>query len=359
MSNERSGSLDQWRGIAVLAVVFYHANPLTPLFHAHIPMAIASSVQVCVTRLGQLGVDTFFVISGFLITRLLLNEEDQTGSISLAAFYVRRATRILPAMFLYVLTALAASAAGLTRLEPMEGVKAASLLCNTPLMHCAHSFNHFWTLGVEEQFYLLWPLLLVISGRFRVPLVAITMLVGAICAMIPSLIVRGLYYNGLAVYCLSSGVMFALSPEFRAAFAAVKKIPIWALLILLQLFPVYDDGHWNFGYRVAFLIVAPILVSLVLARDGTLFGPRLSEAVRKIGLLSYSIYIWDSFGMWPYVSPAFKAMSVLAMPFAWISYRYVERPFIALGRRWSTAIIETRLEARQLSHACLSKHAAT
>jgi peptidoglycan/LPS O-acetylase OafA/YrhL len=311
---------------------------------------IVESVQVCVTKLGQLGVDTFFVISGFLITQLLLNEANQTGSVSLAGFYVRRATRILPAMLIYVLTAMVASAVGLTRLDSMEGVKAVTFLCNTSFVQCAHTFRHFWTLGIEEQFYLLWPLLLVMSGRFRVALVALTMVVAAICAMIPSLVIRGLFNNGLAVYCLSSGVLFALSPKFRAAFAVVRNIPTWALLIPLELFPVWGDGHWHFGHPLTFLIIPPILVSIVLARDGNIFGPQLSEAIRKVGLVSYSIYIWDSFGMWPYVSPAFRSLSVLAMPFAWISYRYIELPCIAMGRRWSKAIIEARY-ATQLGSA--------
>jgi len=347
MSNGRSGYIDQWRGMSVLAVIFYHANPVIFLFHTQLPTSIAASVQVCVTRLGQLGVDTFFVISGFLITQLLLKEENQTSSISLAAFYVRRATRILPAMLIYVLTAMIASAVGITRLEPIEGMKAISFLCNTSLVHCAYPFGHFWTLGLEEQFYLLWPLLLVTSGRFRVPLVTVTMLVAATCAMIPSLVIRDCYNNGLAVYCLSSGVLFALSPKFRAGFATVKKIRTWALLIpLLLVTPVSSDGHWDFGHPVALLAIPPILVSVVLARDGNVFGPQLSEALRKVGLASYSLYIWDSFGMWQYVYPIFRVLSVLAMPFAWISYRYVEMPFIAAGRRWSKAIVEARHSSR-------------
>jgi peptidoglycan/LPS O-acetylase OafA/YrhL len=356
MSNERSGYLDQWRGVSVLAVVIYHANPDRFLFDPHISASIAESLELFIARLGPLGVDTFFVISGFLITRLLLKEESQNGSVCLAAFYVRRATRILPAMLAYVLTVMAASAAGLIRLEPMAGVKAVSFLCNTSLVTCAYQFGPFWTLGVEEQFYLLWPLLLIMSGRFRVPLAAITMVVAAICAMIPSLVVRDNYNNGLAVYCLSSGVLFALSQKFRAFFAAVKRIPPWALLIpLLLVTPLCSDGHWKFGHPVALLTTAPILVAVVLARDGNIFGPQLSEALRKVGLASYSLYIWHWFATWHYVSPLLRGLSVFAVPFAWLSYRYIEPPFIAAGQRWSKAIIE----ARQLNHACLSKNAAT
>lgn len=356
MSNERSAYLDQWRGISVLAVVIYHANPDRFLFDTRISPSITDSLELFIARLGPLGVDTFFVISGFLITRLLLKEESLTGSVSLAAFYVRRATRILPAMLAYVLTVLIASAAGLIRAEPMAGVKAVSFLCNTSLVTCAYQFGQFWTLGIEEQFYLLCPLLLVMAGRFRVQLAAMTMVVAAICAMVPSLVVREHYNNGLAVYCLSSGVLFALSERFRTLFEAVKRIPTWILLMpLFLLTPLCSGGSWKFGNPVALLATAPILAAVVLARDGSVFGPQLSEAVRKVGLVSYSLYIWHWFATWHYVSPMLRGLSVLAIPFTWLSYRYVERPFIAAGQRWSKAIIE----ARQLSAACLPKDATT
>lgn len=357
MSSERSGYIDQWRGLSVLAVVIYHANP-DRLFDTHHANPIVVFLQLCLARLGPLGVDAFFVISGFLITRLLLQEESQTGAISLAAFYVRRATRILPAMLVYVLAVMVASVAGLTlRLEPVEGVKAVSFLCNTSLITCAYQFAPFWTLGIEEQFYLLWPLLLLMSGRFRTPLTAIAMVVAAICAMIPTLIVQDLFNNGLAVYCLSSGVLFALSQRFRAAFGAVKRIPTWALLIpLFLVIPLDYDGHWAFGHPVALLTIPPILVSVVLARDGNIFGPQLSEALRKVGVVSYSLYIWHWFATWHFVSPMLRALSVLAIPLAWISYRYVELPFIAAGRRWSKAIIAARAAKRAAEGVTLSCH---
>jgi peptidoglycan/LPS O-acetylase OafA/YrhL len=347
MSNERSRYIDQWRGISALAVVIYHANPARLLSYTHIPTQVIGLMQLCIVRLGQLGLDTFFVISGFLITRLLLREQDETGSVSLKAFYIRRAARILPAMLSYVLIVMLVSAAGLTRLEPVDGVKAVSYLCNTSFVTCAFQFGQFWTLGVEEQFYLLLPLLLIVSGRFRVPVVALTMIVGATSGLIPSLVVHDHFNNGMAVYCLSSGVLFALSPEFRAAFKAVR-IPAWALLIPALFSPLYWGGHWEFGHPLALLLIAPLLVSIVLARDGNVLGPKLSEGLRKIGLVSYSLYIWHCFAVWPpedYLSPTFRALSVLAIPFTWISYRYIELPFIAAGRRWSKAIIEARHSA--------------
>ena len=223
MSNQRSGYIDQWRGVAVLGVVACHANPARFIPNPHNPLFTATALLMA--KLGPFGVEIFFVISGFLITRLLLTEEDRNGSISLKAFYIRRVTRILPAMLTYVLTVLVLSISGLTHVGPGEGIKAVSFLCNTPYFFCTYQFGQLWTLSIEEQFYLLWPLLLILSGRFRVPLVTITMVVAAICAVIPSLMVSDHVNNAMAVYCLSSGVLFALSPRFRSAFEAVR-LPI-------------------------------------------------------------------------------------------------------------------------------------
>ncbi len=343
MSIDRSGHIDQWRGLSVLAVVAFHANPARFMPDAPISNRFIILLEFCIGRLGPLGVDAFFVISGFLITRLLLNEESQTGSISLKAFYVRRATRILPALLVYVLTVLTMGAAGVTRLGATDGAKAVSFLCNTSLVGCPDQFGQLWTLGIEEQFYLLWPLLLILSGRFRLPLVMMTMIVAAVCSMLPGLVLYDHANNGLSVYCLCSGVLFALSPRFRAVFQATR-IPTWILVVpLLLLTPTIREGRWVYGHPVTLLIIPPILVCVVLARDGNVFGPRLSEGLRQIGLVSYSLYLWNWFATWPssdYLSPAFRALSVLALPFAWVSYLYVERPFIAAGKRWSTAILE-------------------
>jgi len=353
MSQGRSGYIDQWRGLSVLAVIIFHIDPAAFLLRAHVSRIWIALVEFCTVKLGPLGVDAFFVISGFLITRLLLQEETANGGISLQAFYLRRMTRILPAMLCYVVTVMVASAAGFTRLEPVEGVKAISYLCNTSVVACAYPFGQLWTLGVEEQFYLFWPLLLIVAGRFRVLLVSITLVLAAILGVMPSLVVRDHFNNGLAVYCLSSGVLFALSERFRAVFEAVT-IPTWVLLIaLIILTPIYWNGQWEFGYPLALLLVAPVLVAVTLGRSGNLFGPRLSECLRNLGLVSYSLYLWHWLAMWherDYLSPTFRVLSVLAIPFAWVSYRYIELPCIAAGHRWSKAIVAARC-APQAVHA--------
>jgi len=356
MSGQRSGYIDQWRGVAVLGVVACHVTSAQFLPGPH--SLLFNSLGLIFPKLGPLGVETFFVISGFLITRLMLKEESESGSISLRAFYVRRATRILPAMLFYVLAVQLLGSVGFTRLEPGDGPRALSFLWNTPLLKWSPQFGQLWTLSVEEQFYLLWPLLFVVSDRWRIPLVVIATVIGACCALSSSLVVKFAANNGMAVYCLGSGTLFALSARFRQAFERVR-IPMWALLTpLVLLTPLCSvDGSWIAGHPLVLLVTPPILVAVVLARDGNIGGARLSEALRQVGLVSYSLYLWNSFAtMTPeyYGSPACRVLALLAIPFAWLSYRYIEKPFIAMGRRWSEAIM-----ARRIPSAGRSKEYAT
>jgi peptidoglycan/LPS O-acetylase OafA/YrhL len=109
------------------------------------------------------------------------------------------------------------------------------------------------------------------------------------------------------------------------------------------------------------LLVPPILVTIVLARDGNVARPRLSEFLRRVGLVSYSLYLWNTLAtLQPvnYGSPTFRLLALLAIPFAWISYRYIEKPFIAMGKRWSEAIIARRtpLAGRSKQYATAFLH---
>ena len=146
------------RGVAVVAVVCYHAG-------------------LGLTSGGYVGVDVFFVISGFLITRLLWNEVDATGLVSFAAFYGRRVRRLLPAAGLVLIATVVASAVALSPLQARDVIKDAqasalyvanyrfaALRTNYLAAQTPSPIQHYWSLAVEEQFYLLWPLLLMLGA---------------------------------------------------------------------------------------------------------------------------------------------------------------------------------------------------
>ncbi len=138
--------LDGFRCLAILLVIVCHSLP-----DCNPPW------------LGKLGVDIFFGLSGFLITALLLNERAQTGRIDLAAFYKRRAFRILPPALVF-LAAVGIGGLFKTRLE-----LAATLLFfrnYLPIQHGSYATGHLWSLAVEEHFYMLWPGLLVLGLSF-------------------------------------------------------------------------------------------------------------------------------------------------------------------------------------------------
>lgn len=149
-------TLDGWRTIAVGAVICNHLL----LWNGH---------KLDPRGLGTLGVDLFFAISGLLITYRMLEEHDRTGEVSLRSFYIRRAFRILPAALLFLAVVSVLSAIGILPITPMEIISSLLFFRNyyadaTPLTWYT---VHYWSLSVEEHFYLLWPALLVGLGITR------------------------------------------------------------------------------------------------------------------------------------------------------------------------------------------------
>jgi len=116
--------------------------------------------------LAESGVRIFFIISGFLITKLLLYELESTGRISLKAFYRRRILRIFPAFYSYWLVMLLLNVSGLLVIPGKDLAYAATYTINY-VLHRPWHLGHLWSLAVEEQFYALWPLTLVLLGRRR------------------------------------------------------------------------------------------------------------------------------------------------------------------------------------------------
>jgi peptidoglycan/LPS O-acetylase OafA/YrhL len=149
-------TLDGWRAVAITAVILCHAFGREDT---------GSKINSLILSLGQQGVSLFFTISGYLITTLLLDER-QRGGISLRGFYIRRAFRILPPAYIYLAAVATIGVSGLIHLAPGE-ILSAALVYNNYWPSRSWFTQHFWSLSMEEHFYLLWPSLLTLSGLVR------------------------------------------------------------------------------------------------------------------------------------------------------------------------------------------------
>jgi peptidoglycan/LPS O-acetylase OafA/YrhL len=327
--------IDGLRAIAVLSVVLFHAG-----------VGPAS---------GFVGVDVFFVISGYLITRLLHEEFVATGRISLSAFYARRARRLFAALVVVVGATLLVS---LVVLSPYGEVKrvadsAAASLAFVANFHfdavTGDYFDgrsellpllHLWSLSVEEQFYLAWPLLLL--GLLRLsPKSARPVLVGLSIASLAysEWLVRlhpesAFFQTPARAFELAAGCFVALRPV--GGLAAARKVALAGLLIVGVAVCVRMPTFPGLGAVPAVLGAALVLMAVHGSEDLGAAGALLkSRPMVFFGLISYSLYLWH----WPLLAlyrathvgeaaPGVRlALCLAAVVLAWLSYRFVERPF--------------------------------
>ncbi len=158
---QRIPSLDGLRALSIFLVLALHSLQRLDLTH-HVPWFWLGIFN------GATGVFIFFVISGYLITSLLLREHEKTGSISLRGFYFRRAMRILPPLYLYVGFLLLLGWAGRLAIYKLDIISSLFFFHDYALSRM-WTLEHFWTLSIEEQFYLIWPLLLLLCLRIPGP----------------------------------------------------------------------------------------------------------------------------------------------------------------------------------------------
>ncbi|HEY0252534.1 MAG TPA: acyltransferase, partial [Kofleriaceae bacterium] len=148
----RIATLDGLRAISIVVVLFAH------LVGTRNMPAIGHTEWV-----GEVGVRTFFIISGFLITTLLLREREKTGDVSLKAFYVRRVFRIMPAFYTYIAVFAALTMIGWVAIARVDFAYAIAYIMNFHEHH-GWELGHLWSLAVEEQFYFIWPVAFVLLG---------------------------------------------------------------------------------------------------------------------------------------------------------------------------------------------------
>ncbi len=360
----RMPGLDGVRAVAVAAVLIFHANP------TWLPG-------------GFLGVDVFFTLSGFLITSLLLTELEARGGIRFGRFYQHRAKRLLPAMFavLIVSSLLAITVAQDAAARLREDVVASAFYV-TNWWYVAHGtsyfdgigrpplLQHLWSLAVEEQFYLVWPLILYVLWRLgRVPAVRFGAMAGVLASTawmgwiavrdgIPAITDSGRVYFGtdthamtllvgavLATYWTQEGAISVLTARGRRL---VSLLGLASLAGLVVIFRFVDASSWML-YRSGFLWIGLLTAGVVAAAavNGTWFSRLLAvQPLRWVGQRSYGIYLWH----WPIflvLRPGIDldatgwqvqaARFGLTFAAAELSYRFLEMPIRrgAIGRLWA------------------------
>ena len=349
--------LDGLRALAVIAVLVYHGNPSW-------------------LRGGFLGVEVFFVISGYLITMLLLSEHRRTGEIGVRHFWFRRARRLLPAVFALLVVVTAVSVLfvreELTRLRG-DLFAALTYTMNWHLILDDTSYfdqferppllRHLWSLAVEEQYYLLWPLALFgLLALFRKrpdrlfgAMIAIALLSTVVMALLyePADPSRAYYGTECRMSGLMLGACLALfwhPRQLGAGIPPVRPRMVGAVgvagLVVLALLCVLSTERGAFLYRGGFLLVdlASLAVIAAVAHPAVRAGRTLGiPLLVYVGLRSYSIYLWH----WPVFAltrpgvdidagpvPVFILRIVITLVLADLSYRLIELPIRggAIGR---------------------------
>ena len=280
--------------------------------------------------LGVLGVHLFFVISGYLITRLLLEERAKTGRLDLLAFFRRRCYRIFPAALAYM------GIISLTTPEARRSLLAA--LTYTAAWHPANMatpFVHLWSLSIEEHFYLLWPLALVLFFNRRSALTwsvvlfaaAYRLLVSTAPAPFPALYIH--YSPPGAMDSIAAGCLAALyGPRFRDHWALVPSVGIACVSTAFALSPLL----WAGASSVLWFVVPALLAFGVLSFSRSRPWLLNNRIICAVGVGSYSLYLWQE----PFtVGSRFSVpMSLLLMSVcASASYFLIERPMLNVGKR--------------------------
>ncbi len=347
-------SLNGLRAISIIMVIFYHfRSSKFIIFKSQWANQLAS-----IFINGELGVNIFFIISGYLITTLLIKEKNKTGSISLKDFYVRRTLRIFPAYYTLLLVYFILQSFHyftLTTTDWLSVVLYSKQFFNSPL----HEIGHLWSLSVEEVFYLVYPFLFI---RFHKHIKTVVLL------LIPVFVLARFHYYNFPLPLLKNtiftsgdslliGCLFALENEriknfivkhSRLSLLALPLI-LLSVVVYLYIFSVFFHSSnaslmrfsflpnlvyalfGNVGLITNFLVAYVILMSIYLRNMW--FAFLNTSLLNYIGLLSYSIYLWQQLftADRSYLHQlGIPVILLIISVLAFASYYLIEKPFLNL-----------------------------
>lgn len=294
---------------------------------------------------GHIGVSIFFVLSGFLITLLLMREWDATGTIDIVAFIKRRSLRIFPLYYLAIFFLIYMDATGKTNIPNCAYPYALTYTINFIDKDCTHqTISHFWSLSVEEHFYIFWPFIFLLGRKF-------SLIIAATAAVACVMIGTSLYSEVLNRYpnrwtfpamlpilagCLTA--LFHKTPALKTLFTDSTRANVMLVAILAGLVsPAFVK------IEVIWLAAMSLMMLYIYYRqDSALVRILEFKPLALIGLISYGLYVWQGVftGNGPYRSgSAFPPemytglwLTFIAAP---LSYVFFERPIMSFKKRFS------------------------
>ena len=358
-SLNRIPSLDGLRALSIFLVVSLHSLQRISLTH-HVGVFWYGLFH------GESGVFLFFEISGFLITSLLLEEHRKRGSISLRGFYLRRAFRILPPLYLYIVVAVLLGLTGRLALNWSSVASAMFFFHNLYAPGAMWSLEHLWSISIEEQFYLVWPFILVAClrrpGAAAIRAAAIfpiaVILISPICRVILGRSHIGILHaaalNLFRFDFIMYGCLLALlqnTPRFETIYRATTRL--WwlppAVILVCNFLSARFQNYFDlsFGYTISGFAMA-IFLLWCTRNANSVVGRLLNlKPVVWIGVLSYSIYLWQTLWLHHGNERVFSPVSSIGnLPQNWLgfmacaaaSYYLVEQPSLRLRalilKRW-------------------------
>jgi peptidoglycan/LPS O-acetylase OafA/YrhL len=344
----RIASLDGIRGVSILLVILGHLS-LRP------DVVKVFRLYDWVGDLGNLGVRIFFVISGFIITHLLIKEYEATGTVSLKKFYIRRSLRIFPAFYFFIIIMFILRKANLIGVSNDTFIRSATYTVNyMSVPERGWYLGHLWSLAVEEQFYLIWPVSFLMLGMRKSVILLICLIF-----LIPIVrfaswlyfpdsrpIVKWAFHtvsDSLAVGCLLAlGRMRMQSVKF---YQFLLRMPwTWIVLVViifsLNMLIVGRPRLGNLiGITVINLSIGILLDYFITSPPSRIYNFFNGRVLVQIGILSYSLYLWQQFFTitkptnslqeWPY-------NLILLVLTSLFSYFILEKKFLNIKQKWAT-----------------------
>jgi peptidoglycan/LPS O-acetylase OafA/YrhL len=350
-------TLDGWRALSIGLVILHHSQ-------IQLTVPVIGPLLQSLAQFGEVGVELFFAISGLLICSRLLDEESRAGQISVRSFYIRRFFRILPAAIFYLLVIGILAAFQVIPVFPKDWFAALFFFRNYAMLfeYLNHSplplhwyTGHFWSLSMEEHFYLVLPAVLVAFQKTRRWVLAGLAISVALWRMVLAHVMHHEYQFNFRTdthadaLLIPAMIALALYPLTRKQ-TARRYLPVWSFPIFLVIEVLLLTTRVP-GFFTLQAIVLPLLILSTVLHPNTAQGKILeSKPLRWIGWISYSLYLWQQlfFGVNFVGSPPELALLrrppinlVALLVCATFSYYGIEKPFIRLGHKLASASDES------------------